>query len=37
MEEDMNSLHTNHTYELVNFPKGKKAMKNNWVYRTKQE
>jgi ABC-type uncharacterized transport system substrate-binding protein len=31
MEEEMNSLHTNHTYELVKFPKGKKVLKNKWV------
>lgn len=33
----MNSLYENNTYELVNFPKGKKALKNKWVYRLKTE
>ena len=37
MQEEMDSLHKNHTYELVKLPKGKKALKNKWVYRTKQE
>jgi len=37
MQEEMDSLHKNHTYELVKFPKGKKALKNKWVYRIKQE
>lgn len=33
----MDSLHKNNTYELVKLPKGKKALKNKWVYRIKQE
>ena len=37
MQEEMDSLHTNHTYELVKLPKGKKVLKNKWVYRIKQE
>jgi len=37
MQEEMDSLHKNHTYELVKLPKGKKALKNKWVYIIKQE
>ena len=37
MQEEMDSLHRNHTYELVKLPKGKKILKNKWVYRIKQE
>ena len=37
MQEEMDSLHKNHTYELVKLPKAKKALKNKWVYRIKQE
>ena len=37
MQEEMDSLHKNHTYELVKLPKGKKILKNKWVYRIKQE
>ena len=33
----MNSLYENETFELVNLPKGKKALKNKWVYRVKTE
>ena len=33
----MDSLHKNHTYELVKLPKEKKALKNKWFYRIKQE
>jgi hypothetical protein len=37
MQEEMDSLHKNHTYELVKLPNGKKTLKNKWVYRIKQE
>ena len=37
MQEEMDSLHKNHTYELVKLPKGKKVLENKWVYRIKQE
>ena len=37
MEVEMNSLHENNTFELVKLPKGKKALKNKWVYRLKSE
>ncbi|CAL9017851.1 unnamed protein product [Prunus brigantina] len=32
MHEEMQSLHENHTYDLVNLPKGRRALKNKWVY-----
>jgi len=35
MQHEMNSLYENTTFELVNLPKGKKALKNKWVYRLK--
>jgi len=28
MQEEMKSLHLNHTYDLVELPKGKRALKN---------
>ncbi|CAH9124988.1 unnamed protein product, partial [Cuscuta epithymum] len=37
MQEEMQSLHENHTYELVELPKGRRALKNKWVYRIKTE
>src|SRR5438445_7624935 len=35
MKEEMKSMHENHTFDLVNLPTGKKALKNKWVYRIK--
>ena len=35
MQEEMNSLHEDHTYELTELPKGKKALRNKWVYKLK--
>ncbi|GKD12149.1 hypothetical protein Tco_1196556 [Tanacetum coccineum] len=35
MVEEMESLKENHTYELVELPNGKKALKNKQVYRLK--
>ncbi|CAL8167682.1 unnamed protein product [Prunus armeniaca] len=35
--EEMQSLHENHTYDQVNLPKGRRALKNKWVYRLKTE
>ena len=35
MQEEMESLHENHTYELTEFPKGKKVLMNKWVYKLK--
>ncbi|GKC81610.1 putative RNA-directed DNA polymerase [Tanacetum coccineum] len=37
MEDEMNSLHENNTFELVKLPKGKRALKNKWVYKLKTE
>ncbi|KAJ4721123.1 Retrovirus-related Pol polyprotein from transposon TNT 1-94 [Melia azedarach] len=37
MQDEMKSLHENHTFELVKLPKDKRALKNKWVYRIKQE
>ncbi|CAL8169106.1 unnamed protein product [Prunus armeniaca] len=37
MHEEMQSLHENHTYDLVNLPKGRITLKNKWVYRLKTE
>ena len=37
MHDEMKSLYENNTFELVKLPKGKKALKNMWVYRVKQE
>lgn len=37
MKDELQSLHENHTFELVKLPKGKRALKNRWVYRLKQE
>ncbi|KAJ4721959.1 Retrovirus-related Pol polyprotein from transposon TNT 1-94 [Melia azedarach] len=37
MQDEMRSLHENHTFELVKLPKGKKALKNKWVFRIKHE
>eukprot|EP00253_Pinus_taeda_P006599 PITA_06599 len=33
----MNSLLENKTWELVNLPKGRKALQNKWVYKIKHE
>ena len=37
MEEEMNSLRGNKTWELVNLSKGRKALQNKWVYKIKHE
>ncbi|GJY93566.1 putative RNA-directed DNA polymerase [Tanacetum coccineum] len=37
MQDEMNSLHENNTFELVKLPKGKRALKNKWVYKLKTE
>ncbi|GJW39661.1 putative RNA-directed DNA polymerase [Tanacetum coccineum] len=37
VEDEMNSLHENNTFELVKLPKGKRALKNKWVYKLKTE
>lgn len=35
MEDEMQSLYENHTFELVKLPKGKRNLKNKLVYRVK--
>ncbi|KAL4559836.1 hypothetical protein LXL04_031982 [Taraxacum kok-saghyz] len=37
MQDEMTSLHENNTFELVKLPKGKRALKNKWVYKVKTE
>jgi hypothetical protein len=37
MQEEMDSLHKNHIYKLVELPTGKKVLTNKWIYRIKQE
>ena len=37
MQEEIESLHKNHTYDMVKLPKGKKALSNKWVFRKKVE
>ena len=37
MDDEMDSLTTNQTWDLVELPKGKKTLHNKWVYRLKEE
>ncbi|KAL2236674.1 UNVERIFIED_CONTAM: Retrovirus-related Pol polyprotein from transposon TNT 1-94 [Sesamum indicum] len=37
MNDEMNSLKKNDTWELCQLPKGKKSLQNRWVYRIKEE
>ncbi|KAM1977685.1 hypothetical protein ACFX16_014458 [Malus domestica] len=37
MESEMDSLLKNDTYELVELPKGRKALKNKWVFKFKRD
>eukprot|EP00253_Pinus_taeda_P002267 PITA_02267 len=37
MEEEMDSLKHNQTWDLVRFPAGKTTLQNKWVYRFKEE
>ncbi|KAL4323581.1 hypothetical protein GQ457_11G003910 [Hibiscus cannabinus] len=37
MQEEMQSLHENQTYDLVELPKGRRALKNKWVYKRKTD
>ena len=37
MDDEMNSLSSNQTWDLVHLPKGKSALHNKWVYRIKEE
>ena len=35
MEEEIQSLKENHTYDLVRLPEGRRALKNKWVFKFK--
>ena len=35
MQEEMNSLHEDYTYDLVELPKRTKSLRNKWVYKVK--
>ena len=35
MQEEMDSLHENHTNELTEMTKGKRVLRNKWVYKLK--
>ena len=37
IDDEMDSLESNRTWELVTLLKGKKALHNKWVYRLKEE
>lgn len=37
IQEEMKALHENYTYELIELSKGKGALKNRWVFRSKVE
>ena len=37
MKEEMDSLVNNQTWDLVQFPIGKKALYNKWIYRLNEE
>ncbi|KAK8984727.1 hypothetical protein V6N11_020043 [Hibiscus sabdariffa] len=37
MKDELQSLHDSYTFELVKLPIAKRALKNRWVYRLKQE
>jgi ATP-binding cassette subfamily B (MDR/TAP) protein 1 len=37
MQEEMDSLQKNDTYELVKLPEGRKALKNKWVFKLKKD
>ena len=35
MQDEMESLHENYTYNLVELSRGKRALRNKWVYKVK--
>ena len=37
MQEEMDALKKNHTYDLVLLPNGMNALKNKWVFRLKTQ
>ncbi|CAH9062481.1 unnamed protein product [Cuscuta epithymum] len=37
MQDELESLQKNQTYEIVELPKGKKALRNKWVFKLKKD
>lgn len=37
MQDEMESLYENDSFELMKLPKGQRALKNKWVYKVKQD
>ena len=37
MHEEMNSLNKKKTYDLVELPKGKRVLRNKWVFKLKKD
>jgi len=37
MREEIDSLHNNHTHDLVELPKDMKALKNRWFFKVKNK
>ena len=37
MQDEMQSLHDNQTFDLVKLPNGKRALQNRWIYKLKHE
>ena len=37
MRDDMDSLHENHTYDLVSLPRERKALKCKWIFKLKTQ
>ena len=37
MQDEMRSLHDTKTFELMKLPRGKRALKNKWVFRIKHD
>lgn len=37
MQDEMESLQKNNTYEIVELPRGKKALRNKWVFKLKKD
>ena len=35
MQDEMDSLHESHTYEVMKLSKGKRALRNKWVFKLK--
>ena len=37
MQEEIEALHRNNTWELIELPKGRKDIGNKWVFKIKQD